>query len=162
MLPSIFACLFNGAAFSHLSSAALQGSTSVLQPVVQQELPLGWGPTTGAVILRLITGRWLCGGRQHPHTQGTTLGKFLGAPPMAHVSQLCQQISVGGPGLPEHCLPCSPCAPTPPSITQQDQHSTLVGMHVWWYKVVPHHQLLQDQQWPLRIWLFPEITLLSC
>lgn len=108
--------LLNGAAFFHLSSAAFQGSTCLLQPVVQQGLPVGWGPTICASIPRLITAHCLRGGRQHPRTQGTTLGKFLSAPPMAHVSQPCQQISAGGPGLPVHCLPCSPCAPTlPPS-----------------------------------------------
>lgn len=41
------------AAFFYLSSATLQGSTSLLQPVEQQKLPLGWGPPICAVILRL-------------------------------------------------------------------------------------------------------------
>jgi len=101
-----------GSSFSRLSSAALQGRLCLLQPAVwRQGLPPGWGPTIRAVIPRGITGRQLRGGRQHPHTQGTMLGKFLGAPPTARVPQLCQQTSVGGLGPPAHRLPAAPLLP---------------------------------------------------
>lgn len=120
--------LFSGAAFFHLNSAALPDSTSLPQPVVQQGLLLGWGPTIPAVMPRLKTGHCcIRAGRQHPHMQGTMLGKFLSAPPMARVSQLCWQISVGGPGLLCTAFPAALCS-HPLSINQQGQHTVLLRM----------------------------------
>lgn len=54
-----------------------------------------------------------------------------------------------------------PLCSHPPSISQQDQYSTLVRMHLWWCKAAPHHRLSQEQQQPLRTRLFPEITALT-
>lgn len=109
MLPLVPSLLVLwGSSFSNLSSGARQGRTCLLQPAVLRELPLGWGPTNNAVIPRVVTGRWLHGGRQHPHTQGTMLGKFLGTPPMAPVPQLCQQISAGVLGPLCTALPTAP------------------------------------------------------
>lgn len=137
LVPSLL--VLWGSSFSNLSSGARQGRTCLLQPAVLRELPLGWGPTNNAVIPRVVTGRWLHGGRQHPHTQGTMLGKFLGAPPMAPVPQLCQQISAGvlGPRAPHSPQPlCST------SIPQRDQHDALMRMQLQWDEAAPHRLLL--------------------
>lgn len=69
------------------------------------------GPTIPAVMLKLITGRCLHGGRQHPHRQGARLGKCLGAPPMAHVSQLGGRYLRGALGCLCTAAPLLPALP---------------------------------------------------
>lgn len=134
--------LLNGTALFHLSSAALQGSTSLLQPVVQQGLPLGWGPTIHAVNTQTHNSTLPPWWEATPTQAGNDAGKIPrcsshGPCVPALLAVICRE-----PGLPVHCLPYSPCAPSSPSIRQQHQHSVLLRMLVWWCKAALHHGLL--------------------